>query len=226
VEWLETWLLGRTFMEHAPGGQFEEVNSVDSMIKSNAERQLLRLKDGALTRSGAIDFVIKNWIPAENLRAATDDKERQKPIFGALNERGLRGLVEIILETKPFISEVLKAMTVHLERRKDGNVALHCNVGKDRAGVLAMLCVSMLGVADQDIIDDFTKSGCIRSLAEKRYIEIFKGQADPVRFADASPETMVHTLEYLRGKYGSIEKYLDSADFDETWRARFCRVAS
>lgn len=218
---------GRILLENAPGGKFTEINSVDEMIATTSKRQLLRLNDCALTRTKVMEYVAQNWISKEKLSKVGPSLADKKPlVFEALNAKGLSGLVEVILETKLFIANVLKAMTIHLENQNDGKIIFHCNIGKDRAGVLAMLCASILGVADDEIIADFAKSFCVRSLAEQRYIEIFQGHADPIRFAHASPETMVQTLQYLRQKYGSIDNYLNSTGFDESWRTRFINVAS
>lgn len=212
----------RILREGAPGGSFEEVNSLEAMKKSVSDRLILRFTDCVLTKGDFIDYVAKNWVEGDGSKGTGDGDE----IFAAINEHGLTGFVEVILEKKAFISDALKAITIHLEERKDGKVIIHCSAGKDRAGVLSMLCGSVLGVTDEDIINDFAKSECIRALAEEKYARIFKGQIDSVDFSNADPETMMISLDYLRTKYGSINEYLDSAGFDESWRTRFKRVAS
>jgi protein tyrosine/serine phosphatase len=65
------------------------------------------------------------------------------------------GLVDVILESKLFISTVLKAITIHLENNENGKVLIHCNLGKDRCVIVIMLCESMLGMKDDDTVDSF-----------------------------------------------------------------------
>jgi protein tyrosine/serine phosphatase len=212
-------------MNAAPGGVFEEVLELQVMMSSQSKRQLFRLFDVVLTKSDYIAYVTKHWITSQQLEETGEDN-RSELVYRVINAHGLMGLVEVILEAKVFICTVLKAMTVHLEQRRDGKVLIHCNSGKDRAGTLSMLCQSMLGVADEDIVKDFAKSSCIRSLAEKRYEEIFNGKVNVDSFSHASPQTMRLALHYLRNKYGSVANYLDSVGFDAAWQNRFVTVGS
>jgi protein tyrosine/serine phosphatase len=186
---------------------------------------LFRLFDVVLTKSDYIAYVTKHWITSQQLEETGEDN-RSELVYRVVNAHGLMGVVEVILETKVFICTVLKAMTVHLEQRRDGKVLIHCTIGKDRAGTVSMLCQSMLGVADEDIVKDFARSSCIRSLAEIRYAEIFNGKVNVDSFSHASPQTMRLALHYLRNKYGSVANYLDSVGFDAAWQNRFVTVGS
>jgi hypothetical protein len=217
----------RALIQGAPGGQFEEIDGLESMMRSShPRRQLLSLTNCALTRPDFEKYVSKHWVSPGELEKTREENRNVDLVYEAIDSHGLIGLVEVILESKLFISTVLKAITIHLEHNENGKVLIHCNLGKDRAGVVIMLCESMLGVKDDDIVDDFAQSICIQALAETRYAEIFKGRIDAVGFSHALPQTMMRTLEYLRHKYGSITKYLDSISFDESWRRRFVLVAS
>jgi protein-tyrosine phosphatase len=95
-----------------------------------------------------------------------------------------------------------------------GNLPLvfHCNAGKDRSGILAAILLSVLGVADEDIIEDYTMTAPYM----KEFIE--RWDNDPVT-ADihknlpsyhlaAAPESMSLFLTTLRREYGSVEDYL------------------
>ena len=214
--------------QRAPGGTFVAVRSLDEMIlKRDCKRQLFVSASFAPGRQAYLDYVITNWLSREEAETARgNEAQRGSIIYRALNLHGLMGLVEMVLETNIYIANVLKAMTLHLESNCDGKILLHCNLGKDRCGMLSMLCQYMLGATDEDMIQDFAKSSAVRTLAEQRYYEIFNGKANNESFANASPETMKGALQYLRTKYGSIEKYLDAAGFDESWRHRFVSVAS
>lgn len=93
----------------------------------------------------------------------------------ALNERGLAGLNEAILESgRQYLCWSLKAITVYREKAlssqscssqcdkstdiKRDKIVIHCVQGKDRTGMLSMLVQLILGVSDEVIIDDYYKS--------------------------------------------------------------------
>ena len=74
----------------------------------------------------------------------------------ALNDRGLFGLNQIILETgKEQLCKALQLITMYLERYPKNNIVIHCVQGKDRTGMLVMLLQSILGYSDEVIITFF-----------------------------------------------------------------------
>lgn len=90
-----------------------------------------------------------------------------------------------------------------------------------RTGVLSMLCQSILGLSDENVIADYAKSECMRdpSVAAQ---SLSRGRFDKAKFNGAPPESMVSTLEFIRAKYGSVcPGYVDAIGFDKSWRDRF-----
>ena len=91
-------------------------------------------------------------------------------------------------------------------------LAFHCVAGKDRSGILAAFVLSVLGVADRDIIDDYVLTS--------QYIEALfdRLNSDPETPKDilelpgytreAAPESMAWFLTSLRSEYGSARGYL------------------
>lgn len=91
-------------------------------------------------------------------------------------------------------------------------LVFHCIAGKDRTGVVAALTLSLLGVDDDDIADDFTLS----ELAERAYWD-FRKRNDPTVTGDrwthitVSPrEGMLAFLDHLRARHGSVAGYAAS----------------
>jgi protein tyrosine/serine phosphatase len=125
----------------------------------------------------------------------------------------------------------LQAVTVHLEqwgKEKKGRpprVLISCTLGKDRTGNLSMLCQHMVGASDEDIINEYAQSHCIREVAMEKVKNYLDGKVDLSCYADCDPQTMKKTLSYLREKYGSIDDYLDAIGFSASWRQRFVNVA-
>ena len=92
-------------------------------------------------------------------------------------------------------------------------LVFHCAVGKDRTGMLAAVLLSLLGVAEKDIIEDY-------ALSEPYMDELLARLKNnpqkndppldiPEYFWKASPESMGLFLDSLRRDYGSIEGYLE-----------------
>jgi hypothetical protein len=93
-----------------------------------------------------------------------------------------------------------------------------------------MLCQSILGLSDEDIIDDYFKSDVMRkedttlaaAVAETRQRPPPRGKVNQRVMAGAPRHAMRETLIFIRGKYGSVAPgYLDAIGFDTSWRLRF-----
>jgi protein-tyrosine phosphatase len=92
-------------------------------------------------------------------------------------------------------------------------LVVHCTAGKDRTGQSSALILSLLGVADDVIAEDYELSS--RYHAPGRIAEVQPMlEAIGIDFAkvkvffDAPGAVMAATLEQLRRDYGSIEDYL------------------
>jgi len=91
-------------------------------------------------------------------------------------------------------------------------LVFHCAVGKDRTGMLASVLLSLLGVAEKDIIEDY-------ALSEPYMDELLARLKNnpqkndppldiPEYFWKASPESMKLFLSTLRKEYGSVKQYV------------------
>ncbi|MGH3657129.1 MAG: tyrosine-protein phosphatase, partial [Micromonosporaceae bacterium] len=86
---------------------------------------------------------------------------------------------------------------------------VHCLVGKDRTGIISALTLSLLGVPDDDVADEYALSteGFLRLTAWER--QEYGDQA-PVH-KPSTRETMLHYLAELRARHGSIPGYVRDA---------------
>lgn len=91
-------------------------------------------------------------------------------------------------------------------------VLVHCVAGKDRTGVVCALTLSLLGVADSDIAEDYARSteGSARFSA---WIASTQPASAPVPrpFLACPAEAMTLFLGELRDRHGSVTRYLVSA---------------
>jgi protein-tyrosine phosphatase len=88
-------------------------------------------------------------------------------------------------------------------------VVVHCMAGKDRTGVVCALTLSLLGVADGDIADDY-------ALTERAMVSLTDYLArtnpdavqDKYHMFECPQNAMLYFLTDLRERYGSVEKYV------------------
>ena len=83
-----------------------------------------------------------------------------------------------------------------------------------------MLCQSIIGVSDSDIINDYHKSHATWKNSPTAAAGPEKGKLDKNAFAGAPIIAMSTTLSFLNKTYGSISLYLDKIGFDSKWRSR------
>ena len=92
-----------------------------------------------------------------------------------------------------------------------GAVVVHCAVGKDRTGMLVALALSLAGVPDEVIAEDYALSAeCLRDDFD-RLLETIEDEARRAHVAErmtSHPDTIVAMLEHGRDRFGGVEGYL------------------
>ncbi len=122
-------------------------------------------------------------------------------------ERRGRGYCSILDQRKHILHQIFSILS-----SKDGLPALvHCNAGKDRAGISAAFVLSICGVPRETIIEDY---GLTAKYLVRRYYEN-NPDVNPDEYTwqhfqrDAChPHSMQVTLDYLDANYGGVEGYL------------------
>lgn len=88
---------------------------------------------------------------------------------------------------------------------------VHCVAGKDRTGVLCALTLALLGVGDDDIDHDYTRS----TRNNQHWVEWAQRHEDPAMVMRpwfySVPDTMATFLTQLRARHGSVERYVTAA---------------
>jgi protein tyrosine/serine phosphatase len=96
----------------------------------------------------------------------------------------------------------------------------HCTGGKDRTGVVAALILRELGVADEIIVEDYSRSQSYLASIVEAYRSELERQAirpDLVAYLTSSPaERMRFTLGELDRRWGSTREYLAAAGVDHS----------
>ena len=92
-----------------------------------------------------------------------------------------------------------------------GGVVIHCHAGKERTGIVAALLLSLAGVSDETVADDWTASD---AYLQPLYEEWLANETDPAIRAKRSEgfvthaEHIVDVLTHVRRTHGSVEEYL------------------
>ena len=106
-------------------------------------------------------------------------------------------------------------------------VYVHCSGGKDRAGIMALLVLKILGASDQVILEDYmlTNEGRdknIKSIFE-RFLRLMGGDEEVdwqvTNNHRARPENLKAFCESVNERYGSIDSFLgDVLGYDQKRR--------
>jgi len=137
-----------------------------------------------------------------------------------INQGGLPMLNELMLRMAgPGIKYVLDLCSCK-ERHP---VAFYCTAGKDRTGILASIILATVGVADEDVVEDYSLSANVYAEMDDHKAMVgalSQRNLDAKTFLGAPPEVMQETLDTIRRNFGSIEGYMDSIGFDSNDRER------
>ena len=113
-------------------------------------------------------------------------------------------------------AQMRKALDAILEHALRGEpVYVHCSGGKDRAGIMSLVLLTVLGAGKDAIVEDYLLTNVSR---DKRYEEMFERfyrftgdakQADElVKSHRARPENIDAFLQEIDGEYGSFASFM------------------
>ena len=88
----------------------------------------------------------------------------------------------------------------------EGGVLIHCQVGKDRTGIVIALLLALAGVPNETIVADYAPSGAnIRPLYDQWHAA---GRSVSYDAWQSHPGTMQALLEHLERTHGGVQAYL------------------
>ncbi len=180
---------------------------ITSIIDLRSSMEVERMGIGLFAGSGI-------WYYNVSFIAGGNRKEDER-LFKALSNMGEFYLH--LVRHDEFGGRIVQALEIIAEPANHPLV-FHCAIGKDRTGILAAVLLSVLGVKDEIIIEDYSLSGPYMEQLLKRINsnpETAKNiKPLPDYFWKASPESMSLFLTTLRNEYGSIEDYLKAQDME------------
>ena len=115
------------------------------------------------------------------------------------------------ISEQPFGKRLVDALEIIAER-DNHPLIFHCSAGKDRTGVLAAMVLAAMGIVDEHVVEDYTRSAPLmneiraRITSDPETAEAVKEQ--PEYQWEASADSMAVFLSLLRREYGSAGGYL------------------
>jgi protein tyrosine/serine phosphatase len=127
-------------------------------------------------------------------------------------------------------------------------IVIHCVQGKDQTGLFSMLCQSIIGIADENIIKVYhlseqhlapqfpkvwermdlvaatTADATLHDTYDDNNPKQFSSKLHNEFWVGAPKHVMVETLAWIRETYGSMNGYMDLIYFDASWQQRFCAL--
>ena len=108
---------------------------------------------------------------------------------------------------------VLAVAVGHVATEAAQPVLVHCSAGKDRTGVVVALVLSLLGVADEVIAEDYHLTSAYLADEFTQAVEQLQastglGQKLHGQALACPPELILATLGRMRASHGSVEGYL------------------
>ena len=192
---------------------------IDDDCLNRKERHFVSLMNEFKYVRGTLSKLRKRDIANVLLRSPTAivskrARDRVKDVFlEEINDGGLPLLNEFLLRFgAPGIKYVLELCAD--ESRHP--VAFYCTAGKDRTGMITAIILSLLGVPDEAIVEDYSLSANV--YAEMNDHKAMVGalsqrNLDPKTFLGAPPQVMRDTLVAIRENYDDVEGYLDFIGF-------------
>ncbi len=95
----------------------------------------------------------------------------------------------------------------------------HCTGGKDRTGLVSMLILDLVNVAEKDIVRDYLMTEiCMKNEFKELRHKINEGISSiPIYALDCKKTTIRNTLKYIKTIYGNSERYLLQCGVQETY---------
>lgn len=112
----------------------------------------------------------------------------------------------LILDEQAGFKRVLDLISDH----PTGCILFNCTAGKDRTGLTAMLLLSIAGVDEETIVNDYAASE--RFLPEFKKMKKAEMDAMGLQWSESffgtAPENMEQTLSLIKKEFGTVHDYL------------------
>jgi protein-tyrosine phosphatase len=182
-------------------------------LKELGLKSVIDLRSSGERETRQNEFLNENGIQYFSIPFLSADKKRNSEEKKPDKIKNMGEFYLLLVKQKTFMKRLKEALKI-IAKPENHPVVFHCAIGKDRTGVLAAIILSILGVEDSDIIQDYyLTSNFMKELNQRidndpHYSGLPKDL--PSFFLKAAPESMVTFLSKLKQEYGSVNNYLKS----------------
>lgn len=191
----------------------------DDLIRLNEEiglSSVIDLRSAREVEKQGIGLLSEARVEYHNIPFITGSGERKlrDPFSGFSN----MGEFYLYLVNQSEIGQQVIAALQIIAEPENHPLVFCCAMGKDRTGILAAITLSVLGVSDEDIIEDYALSGPHIEELDNRMRKDAKipefAKHLPDFFFKATPESMDFFLSALQREYGSVRGYVEAQGID------------
>jgi protein-tyrosine phosphatase len=147
----------------------------------------------------------------------SSEYERERTLFWGFSNSG--EVYSYLVRQSRFGQDIIEALQI-IADPDNLPLVFHCNAGKDRSGVVAAVVLSAIGVADEDIIKDYTMTAPNMKYFFERWNndpQTADVQANLPKYQlKVSAESMAFFLATLKREYGSTREYLRAQGADSS----------
>ena len=169
----------------------------------------LQLQPSAFIGCEAVAYYHQNMAGDVALEGA----EKRQEIENQAERRGLTYCM-MLEQRKHILHQIISILA-----GENGLPAIvHCNAGKDRAGIIAAFVLDISGVPRETVVADYAltaRYNVVRYLEENPDISPDEYSWQDYQDLACNPATMDYTLDFLTERYGGIQGYLRDVGITE-----------
>ncbi|KAB7668351.1 tyrosine-protein phosphatase [Bacillus sp. B1-b2] len=109
-------------------------------------------------------------------------------------------------------NDMLKKIFDVIGHAEEGGIIFHCQAGKDRTGLLAMLLLGLVGVEKKDIVSNYEVT--YSNLESMHNLETVYENV-PKEFLYSTRDNIILAYDYIIQNYQSFDQYLLSKNVDQ-----------
>ena len=182
----------------------EKAGAEDPPISGASYHQLDVIDQASMTGPDSADMDFKTL----GLPEMVEITERS----GMLNDKMYIGFLSSATGIRAY-SDFFRLL---LEVDPDRAVLWHCTSGKDRTGIAAMLMLSLLGVDESSVLEDYmltNEYNAHRIEGTRQYLKAHGYDRDLIEkavliFDSVNERYMINAMEYLKKRYGSVMGFI------------------
>ena len=157
------------------------------------------------------------WYTMVYDRAVAKAKVRKLISKEIANPLGLLGCYKDLVV---YCGEAIQQSLKLLSKPENAGALICCNLGKDRTGILVALLLHICGWSKEEICVDYAHTqeqiDASERMTHRAKTEFLAEFLTDPSFPTAEYSTMSDLIDFIVNKYGSMDQYLDSIQFNES----------